>query len=127
MNKLAYSIFRSFLPAAFLPLALAFPCSMLCSRAAGAVGVLLGWSGMLVYVFWLSSSLGRIVDSVLAGSGPTGSGFGRPVLVRILFLLLLFSVGAGRGVATFIWMAGTAMAVYLWWLGYLVYWFYRRT
>lgn len=127
MNKLAHSIFRSFLPATFALLALVLPFSVLSSRAAGAVGAVLGWSGMLVYVFWLSSSLGRIAESVLTGPSPQGSRLGQSAFERMFFLLLLFSSGAGRGVTTFIWMAGTAMAVFLCWLGYLVYWFYKRT
>lgn len=127
MDKLAHGIFRSFLSATFGLLALVLPFSWICSQAAGALGAILGWAGMLVYLFWLSLSLGQIAECALSSPNHTRIRFGHSAFYRILFLLVLLSLGAGKGMTTFIWTVGTALLVFICWLVYLIYWFYVRT
>jgi hypothetical protein len=127
VDKLAHSIFRSFSARTFALLVLVFPFSWVSSRAAGALGVILGWAGMLVYLYWLSLSLGQAAEGARSGSHRTRIRFGHSAFYRMLFLLVLLSLGAGKGMTTFIWTTGMALLVFFCWLVYLVYWFYVRT
>ena len=131
MKSQALKIFKPFFLAALAVLALLLLFSLSVQRSANLHGLILGWIGIQVYLFWFCTTLERCLRDYFQAdsrSAPRRS----PLMMgttffRIIFLLLILERGASDGRVTFYWTAGTILTIFLSWLGFLLYWFYHKT
>jgi len=127
VEGLALKIYKSFFATSLYLLALLLVFGLAVFRSVNTGGLILGWSGIQVYLFCFCKTIGRSLD----GNTPTGPA--RPpaamgaALFRLSLLLLVLVAGATRGMAVFSWTIGTTLAVFLGWLGFLLYWHYHKT
>jgi len=98
------------------------------SYRVGIVGVLLGWSGMQIYLFFLLRAVSVCVCAAVPSSSRRRIQPHRAAFLRILFLLVFLALGGlGQDMAGFIWTLAAALSVYLCWLAFLVYCFFKST
>lgn len=127
MESLAVKIYKSFLVINLYLLALLLLLGSTALRSIKIGGLMLGWSGMQVYLFCFCKTIGRHFDrGTQAGPArpPAGSG---ATFFRLGLLLLFLMAGGIHGLSVFLWTTGTALTVYFGWLGYLLYWHKRQT
>lgn len=144
MEGLALKIYRSFFTTTLCLLAFLLALGLAIPRSVNAGGLILGWAGMQVYLFCFCKTMGRTLDgNTPAGSArpaawspaglpsPASSQARSPAAMdaayfRFSLLLLVLAVAATRGPTVFGWTAGTILAVFLGWLGFLLYWQYHK-